>query len=191
MSKELYLLAANKVLDVYSGNCKNNKSTEWNSYLSYYNDKPIQVLAIAGTNDLMDWFWNLCLLSKNGIKYGAVVAAERILESFRRVPGVPLLVCGHSKSTGTAAYLSSTLSAEHCVMFCPIKCYRESTYLPNGIIFLDRDDLVPKVGWSRFVLPSCKTIYLPSDKKWYNIKGKIQDHGLVHIKEYIINNMEA
>ena len=183
--KALYLLAANKVIEVYKGNSKKDKNTEWNSWISYWDHKQIQVLAIAGTNDLMDWFWNLCLLSKQGVKLGAYKSAQRILRSFERLPGVPLCIACHSRSGPTGIHLQEVLQAEYCIAFCSARGFREKKENKNTTMFQDLDDLVPKLGWSRFHHRQTKKIPLPKDKKWYNIKGKIQDHGMNHIKTFI------
>lgn len=187
MDRKLYQIAIDSLKKVYDGNCKSNKSTQWNSFIYKIKNQKIQVLAIAGTNGTADWFWNLLLLQKDGVKMGSYVSAQRILKEFIRSPDMPLLIAVHSKSGPTGIYLQELLNAEYCVSFCPARGFIEDKENKNTIMFIDRDDIVPKVGWSRFKHRRCKTIYLPKDKEWYNIGGKLKDHFLKHIEEFIKN----
>ena len=54
-----YEIAAQAVKDAYNGKGHNIGSTEWCSYAVKYKGEDLQVLGIAGTNELVDWFWNL------------------------------------------------------------------------------------------------------------------------------------
>ena len=188
-NKNLYKIAVGFLKKAYESPANNYKSTCWSSFTTIYNKEEIQVLAIPGTNDYKDWFWNILLLQKNGIKYGAYVSVQRILKSFIRKPNMKLLITCHSKSGPTGIYLQEILNAEYCVAFEPVKGFIEEKSNSNTIIFIDSDDIVPKLGWSRFYHRIAYTVYLPKDKKWYNIKGKIQDHMIDHISEFI-DNME-
>lgn len=185
MNKQIYKIAIKFLKKTYNNNYKSNKSTQWNSYVTYYNNQPLQVLSIAGTNDIMDWVWNFCLLSKDGVKYGSYISANRVLKDFIRKPNIPLLITCHSKSGPTGIYLQELLNAEYCIVFCPARGFTEEKRNERAVMFIDKDDIVPKLGWSIFYHRKCKTIFLQRDKKWYDIFGKIQDHLLDHIEDFI------
>lgn len=188
MNKKLYTIAINTLQEAYNKPQKSKVSTQWSTFVTSYKGEPLQVLAIPGTNGIADWFWNLLLLQKDGVKYGCWVSAQRILKDFIRKPNIPLLITCHSKSGGTGIYLQELLNAEYCVAFCPARSFTEDSVNKNTVMFFDNDDLVPKVGWSRFTHRKTEMVYLPKDKKWWNLRGRIKDHLLDHIKQYIEEN---
>ena len=189
MDKELYKIAIILLKKAYNQPQNSINSTQWSVYKTVYNKSPLIVLAIPGTNDLLDWFLNLLLLQKDGIKLGSFISSKRIIKSFIKEPNVPLLIVCHSKSGPTGIYLQELLHAKYCVAFEPARGFIEEKENNNTVTFIDKDDCVPKVGWSRFKHRRTKIIYLPKDKKWYNIIGKIKDHLLDHIEQFI-NRME-
>lgn len=76
--KDLHLIMARAVKDVYDGKGHNIGSVEWNSTVVEYQGQPAQLLAIAGTNEMIDWLWNLLLFSWDGVKIGSYLAAHLI-----------------------------------------------------------------------------------------------------------------
>lgn len=185
MSKTFYLTAIKLLKRAYAGECKSDKSTQWSSFLTIINNERWQVLAIPGTNGVVDWFWNLLLLQKDGVKYGAYVSANRIHKKFIQKPETKLMISCHSKSGPTGIYLQELLNADLCVAFCPARGFIEEKENKKVVQFIDGDDIVPKVGWSRFRHRKSKTVELPKDKKWWDITGRIKDHLLDHIEKFI------
>lgn len=179
---KLYLLAAEAVQEVYKGTGKNKGSTEWNMKKTTWNDKPVQILAIAGTNELIDWFWNLAPISWDGVKYGSYLSAKRIHKQVEVDPDLPLVVAGHSKSGPTALYYKHKYGADHCVMFCPARGLRKSAKFSNTTMFIDPDDVVPKLGSLIFHHPVCKTITLPDDQKGLSIKNHFMSHMIDYLR---------
>ena len=159
----LYRLAAREIKDVYDGQCFDEYSTEWNSSICDYNGRNIQVLAVGGSDELIDWLWNVTLLSWGGVKLCSYLSAKRILKGFTRLTGIPLLVAGHSKSGPTALYLADRLNADYCVAFAPARGFRRAKVMHNATIVLTEQDPVPKIGFLSFTHPNCKKYYVRSD----------------------------
>lgn len=185
MNKSLYKLCIRYLKKIYAGDCKSHKSTQWNSFITLHNKKRVQILAIAGTNGLLDWFWNLCMLQKDGVKLGAYVSAERVLKDFKRITGTELYIICHSKSGPTGIRIQELLNEGICIALCPARGFIEEKENESVIMLIDEDDIVPKVGWSRFCHRVCKTIFLPKDKKWWNLWGRIKDHSVDHIEKFV------
>ena len=190
MEKSLYKLCIKYLKRVYAGEYKSYKSTQWNSFITLYKKKRIQILAIAGTNGLVDWFWNLCMLQKEGVKLGAYVSAERVLRDFKREYNTDLYIICHSKSGPVGIRIQELLNEGICIALCPARGFIEEKENKNVIMIIDKDDVVPIIGWSRFCHRICKTIFLPKDKKWWNLRGKIKDHSVDNIEEFV-NKMEG
>jgi hypothetical protein len=185
MDKKLYKIAIEFLKKSYTNHIKSNNTTQWSSYTTYYNKQKLQVLAIPGTNEALDWFWNCLLLQKDSVKLGSYISAKRILSGFIRTPDTPLLISCHSKSGPTGIYLQELLNAEYCIAFCPARGFKDEKENLNTVMFIDKDDVVPKIGWSIFKHRKCKTIYLPDDKEVLDIKGIVNDHLLDHMEEFI------
>lgn len=83
MDKELYKIACKACDDVYLINTDLG-TTEFSTRLVRYNNMALQVLAIAGTNELLDWAKNFDLRSSGGIKKASVDAAAEIHKAIKR-----------------------------------------------------------------------------------------------------------
>lgn len=181
-NNNLYLLAAEAIQEVYKGIGENSGSTEWNLKTTTLEGEPVQILAIAGTNDLVDWLWNLALVSWNGVKFGSYLSAKRICKRVKINPNMPLVVAGHSKSGPTAFYYKYKYGADYCVTFCPARGLRKKIKLDSTTMFIDPDDIVPKLGALSFNHPICKKITLPKDHKWISIKNHFMSHVINYLK---------
>lgn len=138
--------------------------------------KEMQLLAIAGSNDGWDWFWNVTLFSWAKIKLGAYFAAKRIHKSkhFRdlRDFSKPLIVTGHSRAGASApAFFKMFCSQEHdyLVFFNPCPSVRrtmsdEERTLNNAIAFRNKHDIVDKAGILNFGHWYCETVDQPKDQ---------------------------
>jgi len=185
MEKELCKIAANYIKDVYEFghfDFYNVGSTEWIDTIAdvEYKGEPLQILAIGGSDEMIDWFWNAALASWDGVKICSYLSARRIKKRFSRVKGVPLLVTGHSKSGPTALYWKEKYGADYCVAFCPARGFRKDVKLDDTTIFIDPDDVVPKLGALNFKHPKCEIVKLPDDPGL-----RISDHSIDHIIEYL------
>lgn len=198
MDKELLKIAAKAVTDVYAGKGQNIGSTEWANTVVEYQGRHLQVLAIAGTNEPIDWFWNLLLFSWDGVKIGSYLAANLIFSGtwgrFERIrkllrlksgPGfkhlaMPLLIACHSKSGPTGLYFKRKFGADYCVAFCPARGFRKPVRMENTTILIDLDDPVPMLGYLSFDHPDCERIDLPDDPGM-----SVSDHFMTHIDEYL------
>lgn len=188
MNKELYQVAAKACYDVYEKNTDLG-TTEFHYFLDIVNGKSVQVLAIAGSNELKDWFVNVNLFSWKGIKIGAYRSAKKIhkeLKNILSVVDLPLIVCGHSKAGPTAIAFKRLFGAEYCIAFAPARSLRywANRKMDNTVIFTDPDDLVSKVACISFGHPICKTIEAKSDHLLFSI----DDHVMKHWIEFV-NNM--
>ena len=189
MNKDLYLISIKLLKKAYNKPQNSIGSTQWSIFKTEYKKEPLTVLAIVGTNGFLDWFWNLLLLQKDGVKLGSFIAAKRIINNFIQIPNTNLLITCHSKSGPTGIYLQELLNADYCVAFEPARGFIYNKINTKTIVFIDKDDYVPKFGWIRFKHRKTKVIYLPKDKKWYDFIGKLKDHLLDHLENFI-NNME-
>ncbi|MCD4675326.1 MAG: hypothetical protein K8S18_04935 [Desulfobacula sp.] len=183
MDKELYKIAAKAVKAVYDGDhieYYNVGSTEWIDTIVEYQGVRLQVLAIGGSDEWIDWLWNAALASWDGVKLCSYLSAWRIQKRFKSIPNVPLLVTGHSKSGPTAMYWKQKYGADYCVAFCPARGFRKPISLDNTTIFIDPDDVVPKLGVLSFEHPICDLVTLPDDPGW-----SISDHFIDHVIEYL------
>lgn len=182
MDRALELIIAKQIKKVYDGHGHNVGSTEWLDELILYNGKAVQVLAIGGSDEALDWFLNVLLASWDGIKLCNYISAKRILKShFFRVAGVPLYIGGHSKSGHTATRLSQIMQADGCLALCPAPAFRKVEKITNVKMIVDPDDPVPHLGKINFKHPDCEVEYLPEDKKGF----AVGDHLIDHIIEYL------
>jgi len=209
MDRKLHLKAATAVKDVYAGNCHNIGSTEWASTIIEHQGERVQILAIGGSNELVDWFWNLFPGSWDGVKIYSYLSAHLIdsgtwgdfewlrkglgairkivvkgrheaIPQFSRVPGIPLLVAAHSKSGPTGVYFKHKFGADLCIAFCPARGFSKPVSLSDTVMYIDPDDPVPKLGKKRFDHPECQVVTLPNEPGW-----KIGDHFIDHLIEYL------
>jgi hypothetical protein len=183
MEKDILRIAAMSIKCVYDGDCINQGSTEWSNRIVEYQGKPLQVLAIGGSDEWIDWVWNGLLLSWDGVKLCSYLSAQRILKNFKRFHNAPLLITGHSKSGPAAMYLAKKLKAEYCVSFAPARGFRRKEKVDNCIILMDKDDPVPKLGALSFNHPICERIFLPDDHKGLNVS----DHYINHFINFLNN----
>jgi len=186
VERELHKIAAKACKDVYARHISLG-TTEYYSSIAEYDGKAVQVLAIAGTNELTDWGINFNLTSWKGIKYGAYKAAIKLNKVFDRNKELPLLVCGHSKSGPTAVAYKRLFEEEqpiYCVAFAPARGLRPwvNRKMSNIIIFVDPDDLVDKVAFISFKQPDCEKIKLPNDHKGFYFK----DHSMDNFEDFVL-----
>ena len=186
-TKSRALEAAIALKGVYQGKGKNVKSTEW----WFYTKNDIQYLAIAGTNEWLDWVLNVILLSVKGIKFYAWFSARRIFKAIKEEgydEKKELVIACHSKSctTGFAIKLHHTPLAR-CIAFCPAPGFKKAPLMQDGrtLIFVDPDDLVPHAGDITFDNPDAPVSYLPRDKNFFDFIGRIADHSMDHIIKYL------
>lgn len=187
MDKKISLIAARACQAAYKKN-KKIGSTNYKYSLKIIRHKCYVVVAIVGTNDLLDWFWNLCPITKDGVKYGSYLSARRIRVDLREwLFSLPMIITGHSKAGPTAAYFKKKYCREsdHSIIFSPAPGFLKSEPLTNSIIFRDKDDLVPWLGAIRFKHPVCEVEFLPKDKKWWDVFGRLKDHPMSHIVKYL------
>ena len=186
--EELYKLAARAATKVY-GRCTDLGTTEYSLTLEVLNRQLVQVLAFSGTNEISDWRKNFNLFSKKGIKKSAYQAAVEVHSRIQKDLhlGVKLIVTGHSKGAAEAIAYAKLFGAEYCVAFCPARCLRPWTdrYIRNCTIFVDPDDIVPKLAFISFKHPTCCAIELKNDV----IGLSIREHFMRHINQYLEENL--
>lgn len=188
MEKGLLRFCAVQCKKVYDKNIDLG-TTELNIGLICDEDNTIifQVLSIAGTNEKKDWFKNLNLMSKKGIKKSSFDAARQIMASRKfnekRSRFIPLIVTGHSKGGATAIafhklYNDRMIGSSYCVAFAPARCLRYwfNRKMSNTFIFTDPDDPVSFVGRISFGLPKCKHYKAANNHFGF----KIDDHKIDH-----------
>jgi len=175
--KNLYKIAAKACQDVYNDNVDMG-TVEYKLRFAKYKGKPIQILSIAGTNEVGDWWANINLWSTKGIKSGAYKAACKIHEQVKLKLKFPLLVTGHSKAGATAIAYKKLFKADWCIAFAPARCLRHWTdrKMRNTTLFIDPDDVVSKAGFISFGHPDCKIIKAEDD------------HFLISIKDHFMDN---
>lgn len=185
MNPELHMIAALAGNAVYDINIDIG-STEYAVTKAKYQDEKIQVLAFAGTNESLDWFWNLMPLWWDGVKLGTYLSVKRVAKRFIPDSEKKLMVEGHSKGGPPAMYWKQKYGADWCVAFCPAPGFRKKIKLENTTIFIDPDDLVPKAGRILFCHPNVdEVVTLPQDKKWWQILKRINDHLMDHIIKFL------
>jgi len=186
--KELYKIAAKAATEVYSDHMSFG-STGIKVSFGFYKEQYIQVIAFAGTDEVLDWFDNLNLTSKKGIKKGAYQAAAKAESLLMKRTGtqmrpyMPTLVTGHSLGGAAAIAYAKLFGAEWCVAFCPARCLRYWTdrKMPNTTIFIDPDDPVPMLGRISFGHPVCPIVHMPEDTFGLNVG----DHYMGHVNDFI------
>lgn len=192
MNNELILLAAKACADAYKNNTDLG-TTEYSLTETTYQGKPLQILAMPGTNEMADWLWNFHMWSRAGVKRCTYLAVEEIYKAVRLNPSIPLLVTGHSKAGPDALWWKARFNATYCIAFCPAPAFRRynAPKLTGTTIVIDPDDIVPIAGIINFGHPTVdQVIKLPRDKKWYDIRGRIADHDMDHIVKYFENFQE-
>jgi len=177
MNNELYKIALDACKQVYKHNIDLG-TTEYMYSKAVWQDQPLQIIAIAGTNESLDWFKNLDIRSVSGIKRSGVVAAGEIIQdlNWKKLidPDIPVLVTGHSKGTAAAVAYKKLYGADYCVLFNPVRCLRKArdNTMDNTVMFLDKEDLVSKVAFISFRLPKCHTRKKPHDGlKWWEVRN--------------------
>ncbi len=192
--KELFTIAVDACKDVYDNN-HDLGTTEFDLFNAKYSGEDIQVLSIAGTNELKDWWRNLDLRSIDGIKRGSYKAAIEIFESDifqeRRNHKYRLLVTGHSKGAATAIAFNQLYclpASDYCVAFAPARClrYRSDRYMPNTTLFMDHDDPVPLIGFISFGLPLSNRVYLPNS----GFGIEVMDHLISKYQKFVHEHLE-
>lgn len=136
----------------------------------------VTYLNICGTNELMDWPSNALLASWKGIKLGAYWEAKRIYQAVGRPPG-PLCVTGHSRGAPSAIAYGIMYGVDYCRAFSPARSLRPWANLVMPFdckLFIDPDDLVPKMGAANFRHPECHTVYAENDK----LLPSVGDHAM-------------
>lgn len=189
IDNELIKLASTACIEAYQNNIDLG-TTEFALTMREYHNKPLQMLALPGTNEMADWLWNLYIRSTEGVKRGTYLAAEEIHEAVYKLidPDIPFALTAHSKAGATVLQLMAKYGADACVAFCPAPAFRRSRLpiLTDTVIVIDPDDFVPIAGIINFGQPIVeRTIKLPKDKKWYNVEGRVDDHDMVHIDNYV------
>ena len=172
---KLYFMAAKACTEVYEKNIRIGMGTEFDHFITNVNGQDVQVIVIAGTDDLIDMVKNINLLSWFGIKLSAYRAAKRIMEKVELKPDLPLIVTGHSLGGTVAIALKKKFKADYCIAFAPARCLRywSKRKMNNTIIFIDPDDPVSNLlGIVNFGLPKCKTIKAPEN----HLTPSINDH---------------
>ncbi len=178
--KNLYKITARACLDVYQDNIDLG-TTEYK--LKTMVD--IQVLAIAGTNELADWGKNFNLFSWKGIKYPAYKSAKEIHDQVKDKITKPLLVTGHSKAGATAIAYKRLFTGSWCVAFAPARSLRywSDRKMQNTTLFIDPDDPVSKAGFISFGHPQCKIIEAEDD----HLGLHVADHFMGNWVEFVGN----
>jgi len=189
LNKHIYKVAVDACNDVYIHNTDLG-TTEFHHFITTINGRRFQVLAIAGTNEALDWLKNFNLLSWQNIKLPAYRAAhqinDKIKHQLKRFDHLPLLVCGHSKAGATAIAFKRLFGADYCVAFAPARSLRHWAKLKmsNTTIFIDPDDLVSKLAFISFTHPKCRVFKAREDHLLFSIS----DHVMKHWVEFV-NNM--
>jgi len=175
MNSELYRVAADACQVVYDKH-QDLGTTEFNNSFAMVGDEFVQILAIAGTNEPADWWKNLNLWSKQGIKKPAWDAAHEIHKHFPRDPDYKLLVTGHSKAGPTAVAYKRLFGADYCVTFAPARGLRywANRKMEDTALFIDPDDPVSKVGFISFGHPICEVFRAEND----HLLPSVGDHGM-------------
>ncbi len=134
-------------------------TTEYNLETKVVGDREIQVLAIAGSNEPMDWLLNFNICSWKGIKWAAYSAAKDLHAIVGRQIEHPLLVTGHSKAGATAiAFKKLYPYAYWCYAFNPARSLRywATKGMQHTFLYINAKDPVSKAGFINFGHPeSC------------------------------------
>lgn len=187
MDNRFYKKASELCIKAYSIR-KDLGTTEYLLELFDHEGQTWQGLIIPGTDELGDWLKNLDLDSIAGLKEASVEAALEIRFDAASMidPDLPLVVIGHSKGAATALVYHKIFNADYCIAFCPARCFKNAGYLENCTIFIDPDDVVPKLGALHFKLPECEVVKLPDD----HVGIKVSDHYMSHIDAYLASTIE-
>lgn len=170
---KLYRIAAKFCLSVYNKNIDIGMGTQCRYHIVTIGDETWQVIAVAGTNDLLlDGIKNLNLFSWMGIKLSAYRAAWRIKKHVKIAYDLPLMITGHSLGGAAAIAYKKRFGADYCVAFAPANCLRRwrSIKMDNTTVFIDPDDPVTELlGKISFGLPKCETIKAKDDHEGYSL----------------------
>lgn len=185
MNKTLYKIAATACLKVYDQNIELSLGTEYFHSLVMRDGKTYQLISIAGTDELIDMVKNVNLLSWEGIKLSAYRSAKRIMSDITLYPSIPVIVTGHSLGGAVAIAVQKMFKFDHCIAFAPARCLRYWTNrnMKNTTIFIDPDDIVPKLGFISFCHPKCKIIKSKDNHKLISI----DDHKMNHWVDFVDN----
>lgn len=181
---DIFKLAGKLCEEAYTSNDRVDLgTTEYLARVIEYHGFAAQALTIPGTDEPLDWIKNFDLRSIRGIKRSAYEEAEEIHGVFKPMKGVKLFVFGHSKGGAAALAYSKIYGADYCVAFCPARCFRYTIdrHIKNATIFMDHNDIVPKLGRFTFGHPICNWLYLPDDFPGI----KISDHFMDHVNEFL------
>lgn len=188
MKDEHFQAATDAGFEVY----KKHKDLGTTEYAVTYKEilgKKWQILAVAGTNELRDWWENFKILfAIKGIKRPGYLAAQEILANFVPDSDCELMIVVHSKSGPTGVALKQKFPDVACVMFSPARSVRywSRIILKNTVIFVDPDDIVPWMGLTLFTHPKVDlTIKGKKDKFILDIPGRIGDHLMEYWKEFM------
>lgn len=187
---DLYMIAALACRDVYETGTK-VLTTSYAITEAEFNGEKIDVLAFAGTDEFVDWFLNVIPFSCDGVKLGSHLSVERVADRYEKKPDKKLLVCGHSKAGPTAFKWMQKYGADWCVAFCPAPGFKECIFLENTTMFIDGDDFVPKLGRLLFRHPVCKVVKLPRNRPWWDIFGRIGEHFMSRVINYLEQEKEC
>ena len=185
MNPEFYKMAVIACSEVYDKNIKLSLGTEYSHFLTKIGGKAFQVIAVAGTDDLIDMVKNINLLSRKGIKLSAYRAAKRIMKDVDLCPGIPIIATGHSLGGAVVIALKKMFKIiDYCIAFAPARCLRywSKRKMENTTIFTDPDDIVSNLlAIVSFGLPICNRIKSRKNHWSWSIK----DHKIGHWKEFI------
>lgn len=180
LSRELLIQVGKEIIRVYEGAGMDLGHVEFNSTLLNYQDELYQIIAVGGTDELRDWFWNLVPFSRDGVKLCSYFAAEKIHNHCVPIPGAKLIIGGHSKAGPTALYYKQRYGAYYAIAFCPARGFRKQFYMENTTLVIDPDDLVPKLG-RLFKHPEPEQMISLEDSFGFSIK----DHSM----ESVVKNL--
>lgn len=186
MDKAFYQMAAIESRKVYDKNIDLGTTEFFVKKYSFLGEA-INVISIAGTNEIKDWKDNANLMSKNGVKKSAYDAAIEIAIKLRSDHLIDFskrtVVTGHSKGGAEAIAYHKVVgkyfpayASTWCVAFAPARSLRYWTNrkLKNTTIFTDPDDPVSFIGRISFGHPVCEHIKAKDDHFGF----KISDHDM-------------
>lgn len=182
LNKDLYSKIAELCIKSYTIN-RSVRSVKYLLENFEIDDIGYQAIIFPGTGCFVDWIKNVDFRAVAGMKRSALSDAidARISIRHRLNPDRILIVAGHSKGAATALCYHRIYNADYCIAFCPARCFRGCISLDNSVMFIDPDDVVPKLGALRFNLPKCELVKLPMD----HLGLHIEDHFMEHILDFI------
>ena len=167
MNTELYKIALKYATEVYQDNIDLG-TTEFRITKTEYNGETINIIAIAGSNELLDWWKNFMLFSWKGFKLAAYQAAKQIFNSkqYAKMPKRKLLITGHSKAGATVPAFLKIFGGTWGIAFNPAPSMRRWTNrkINNLTLFIHKNDPVSMAGIINFGHPICETFYAEKGK---------------------------